>query len=75
MPTSSISDFIPPDTIDCMMPQELQTKLRLADAMLKKCFAHLGEEIRRKHLNESGHDGTQALSLEIARTLDSIWSK
>lgn len=38
---------------------------------LIKCFRHLGADIQRKHLNESAKDGTQALSSEIAKLLDS----
>lgn len=38
--------------------------------VLEKCFWHLGEEIKRKSLNESARDGTQALSVAAAKVLD-----
>jgi len=74
MPTKGLN-FIPrPDAIECLTYQELEAKLRLFDRMLKKCFAHLGEEISRKRLSESAADGTQVLSREVAQALDSLWS-
>ncbi len=41
-------------------------------AILKECFQHLGGEIKRKSLSESATDGTQALSLAIAKLLDQL---
>jgi len=47
---------------------------KIADmrATLEKCFRHLIVEIERKTLNESAADGTQALSLEVAKILDEM---
>ena len=45
-------------------------QVRNVIAALEKCFWHLGDEIKRKTINESAADGTQALSREVGRILD-----
>lgn len=58
------------DVADVM--RKLESESADLCATLEKCFWHLGEEIKRKHLNESASDGTQALSKEIALVLDRV---
>lgn len=41
-------------------------------ATLEKCFAYLGRQIKCKTLNVSAADGTQELSRELAKLLDTL---
>jgi hypothetical protein len=51
--------------------RELERENAALRAGLKKCHRHLSSEIQRKTLNESAADGTQSLSAEVSRILDS----
>lgn len=49
----------------------LQRKHDTARNILIRCHGYMMEEIRRKHLNESAHDGTQSMAHELSTFLDS----
>lgn len=50
--------------------RDLRTRTDGANALLAKCFDHLGNEIKRMTLNESAATGTQSLRHEVANYLD-----
>jgi len=50
--------------------RDLRARINGANALLAKCFDHLGNEIKRMTLNESAATGTQKIRHEVAQYLD-----